>query len=328
MKEFRLDNSNQYPQLTKTCTEQLKGIAIILVVLQHLGTVKFNLPLITYAGRWGVAVFLLLSGYGLAQSYLINGIEKDYFKKRFIKIIPAYFIVTFLWICIDTFLLHKFYTWQTICLALIGFDFSRSVDATMWYITFILLWYVIFYIVFIIPINNILKVALLFVASFIFMFYSQYNFMTQVSDHFMLHSFTFPLGVCIGLYYSKMISFMKDKATISISIIGILSIFSFLITCFLLIIYPKERILFFSNILFAGGCTIFIMLLDYYGIRSKILLFIGSISYEMYLLEWAFIRKYPILSLSSNILLSIFFYLILLMLCSLLLRTLVRKLLT
>lgn len=321
-----MENIKQYPILTKACTDQLKGIAIVLVILCHLHIYNIiNFPFVKYAGAWGVAVFLLLSGYGLVQSYLINGIEKNYFRRRFNKIIPAYFIITFLWICLDVFVFHKFYTVKTIFMALVGLNFSRSIDSSMWYLTFILLWYVIFYIVFKIPINNLFKVALLLLASCIFMFHSHYdNFTTSINYQFKLHSCTFPLGVCLGLYYAKMLSVIKDKATIIISITGILSICLFLITSFLFAIYPKVIIHFFQNILFAVGCIIIFMLLDRYEIKSKILMFIGSISYEMYLFEYAFIKKYPILSISANILLSFLFFLTLLILCSLLLRTLSR----
>lgn len=51
---------------SKHTTNNLKAVAIILVILGHLG-------FINKSGAWGVGIFLLLSGYGLTQSYIKSG---------------------------------------------------------------------------------------------------------------------------------------------------------------------------------------------------------------------------------------------------------------
>jgi len=254
-----------YPLLDKTCTEQLKGIAIILVVLHHLSMLKFiNLPFLsTSGGNWGVQIFLLLSGYGLAQSYIKSGIIRNYFYKRFKKIIPAYSTVTVLWIIIDLLFLNKAYSWQTILLALIGMDFSRSVDPTMWYITFIILWYIIFYFVFKIPINNIFKLGLLIVFSYLFIFHWKYNFTSKIYFQFQHHAIAFPIGICIGLYYSKLMFIVKEKAITLLTIAGLLLFFTFFLTFHY--IGSNAYLTICSDTALSLAVIIFIMIIKFYN---------------------------------------------------------------
>lgn len=62
-----------------------KGVAIILILLSHIGN-SFRIRWLTPLGSWGVGVFLFFSGYGLASSVQKKGLE-GYWKKR---IIAAY----------------------------------------------------------------------------------------------------------------------------------------------------------------------------------------------------------------------------------------------
>lgn len=71
--------------IDKKSSKELKGIAVIFVILSHFasylnvsGLFKVLFPL----GGIGVALFLFLSGYGLTKSTLDNGIEK-YWGKEF-----------------------------------------------------------------------------------------------------------------------------------------------------------------------------------------------------------------------------------------------------
>ena len=60
--------------LSKEQTLLLKGIAILMVILGHMSY-------ITWGGAGGVTIFLILSGYGIHESFKKNGL-KNYWKKK------------------------------------------------------------------------------------------------------------------------------------------------------------------------------------------------------------------------------------------------------
>lgn len=71
---------NNTSLITKEETKLLKGIAIFFVVLSHIGNwldLRYFAPL----GGTGVALFLILSGYGLECSYQKNRLQK-FWRKR------------------------------------------------------------------------------------------------------------------------------------------------------------------------------------------------------------------------------------------------------
>lgn len=112
---------------SKHTTNNLKAVAIILVILGHLG-------FINKSGEWGVGIFLLLSGYGLTQSYIKSGII-GFFKKRLLAVILPYSIVMIIWIFVDYILGNK-YRILTIGTSILGLNFKSVIDVTMWYISF------------------------------------------------------------------------------------------------------------------------------------------------------------------------------------------------
>lgn len=118
--------------LSREYTNCLKGIAILLIIIGHIsgtmGTVIFS-PL----GGTGVALFLILSGYGINESYKKNGLHKFWKKKVFRVLLP--------------------YSFVFICLAIYNQNFSPvywtlnllGLDTAYWYIAFIIRCYIIFW---------------------------------------------------------------------------------------------------------------------------------------------------------------------------------------
>lgn len=68
-----------------------KGLAIAIVVYGHLGEF-FHIRYLTPLGGIGVAMFLILSGYGINESWKKNGYQ-DYWKKRFVSVYIPYLII-------------------------------------------------------------------------------------------------------------------------------------------------------------------------------------------------------------------------------------------
>lgn len=114
-------------------TDILKGIAILLVVVSHVGLqwTRFATPL----DGIGVAIFLALSGYGLSKSYDRFGL-KEYWRKRIIAVIVPYFIVELIMLPMN----HETPLSFLLDITLIKPQFRLG-----WYLNYLLLWYVIFW---------------------------------------------------------------------------------------------------------------------------------------------------------------------------------------
>lgn len=67
--------------MTKDQSTFLKGIAVISVIISHLICGGYELRLFTPFGGIGVALFLVLSGYGLNESYHNSGLTSFWQKK-------------------------------------------------------------------------------------------------------------------------------------------------------------------------------------------------------------------------------------------------------
>lgn len=73
-------------------TTQLKGLAIIYVILFHLWCATKNELLAVFQyGFSGVDLFMIISGFGLAYSWNKNT-SKSFYLKRFFRIYPLFFV--------------------------------------------------------------------------------------------------------------------------------------------------------------------------------------------------------------------------------------------
>lgn len=274
--------SNNY--LSYDSTNQMRGVAIILVILGHL-------DYITNAGAWGVAIFLILSGFGVTQSYMKNGLS-GFFRKRVRSILLPYSFITVIWIAVDYVIYGKTSEIYTLLLAVVGLDFKSTVDPTMWYITFLLMWYIIFYFIFKLKASNSIKLALLYVIGILFLSSAMLGIeIFMKSSGAPLYVLNFPIGVTIGLYYSKILELKNYIVGRVASILGVLSL-----TCFILLADKWENPLYYMISFngFAFATIILMSFISYYGIKSKILMFLGNISFYIYLIEGAFVFKYNV----------------------------------
>ena len=116
--------------LSKPLATAMKGVAILLVMLSHVGNDGFRLKFLIPLGAIAVAVFLVLSGYGLMESYAKNGLS-GFWRKRFLRVLLPYF----LWMVA-----------YAAFLSLNGWDLPLE-EFRYWFVEYILLWYAIFYFV-------------------------------------------------------------------------------------------------------------------------------------------------------------------------------------
>lgn len=76
--------------ISKEDTQLLKGLAILMVIVEHLGQV-LHIAALNPLGPIGVCLFLFISGYGLSYSYEKNG-RNGYLKKRVLKVYVPYLV--------------------------------------------------------------------------------------------------------------------------------------------------------------------------------------------------------------------------------------------
>lgn len=127
--------------------DELKGIAMLLVVLYHAGGVlAWNNYL---HGDLGVDIFVIASGIGLALSTHYPG-AGPFLRRRLGRIMLAYWIVlTALWVLNSHFLQHT-YTPTNLVLHYLGIHgwfgdvYAMSINDSFWFITLIISLYLLY----------------------------------------------------------------------------------------------------------------------------------------------------------------------------------------
>ncbi|MBW4083540.1 acyltransferase [Paenibacillus sp. S150] len=300
----------------KVCTSQSKGIAIIFVLISHLNEQLGGHKIFEPLGSIGVALFLFASGYGLTKSQEKGGLQ-SFFKKRITVVLVPYMFVTFLWIIVD-YLTGNTHSLKTIVLAILGFDFSRSIDPTMWYISFVLVWYTAFYICFVLTLNNIVRVMMLFTFSVVCIGVWQLNLIGSGSYEWGLHSLIFPIGAWFALFGEKFIRKYKTKSLLSLMalsiIMGILNNYIVLNSG----IYNAVNDVIGTVFIVCG-----LMLLRHSNFKSLFLELAGKYSYEIYLFEGYFLYRMNFFEIIENKGLALISYLSLVLVLSYLLKKII-----
>lgn len=127
--------------------DELKGLAILLVVLYHAGGVLVWQNLLH--GDLGVDIFVILSGVGLALSQRSEP-PVAFMRRRLIRIMPAYWVaLTIFWV-LNSSVLQKDYSGLNVVLHYLGIHgwfgdiYAMSINDSFWFITLIITLYLIF----------------------------------------------------------------------------------------------------------------------------------------------------------------------------------------
>lgn len=282
--------------LDKKMTDQLRGLAILIVVVGHLGIhiLKYRYQFFNLAD-YGVSIFFILSGFGLARSYSNKNFKiSEYLWKRMLRVMIPYCLITLLIIPMDVLFLNKSYSVLTSILTFFGINLNntaRHIDHVRWFVTLLIIWYVIFGMLWGKFKNGRFVTALFIIATGLFLF-SYYV-------HYIGYAFlSFPFGVLIGLYFEEINYGLKTvNKTLLLGIAFIL-----LVVCYLLgkkilpqlfhhfpdvgLLYANEFIYIIFTIAF------FIVGNQYLKKRSYFLSFVGKYSYEVFLIHGILMIKY------------------------------------
>lgn len=178
-------------------TNSIRGLAILMVILMH-SSCNFGLRIFTPFGGIGVALFLILSGYGLTESYKRKGLQ-FFWKSKFNKIWIPYAIV--LSVCTIWSSSFKPYVIVQYCL----------IDSPFWYISFLFYNYILFYVCHKYEFLYKYRFAIFLVFAFIL-----FAFDTRIRAEQCL---CFVTGMWISDYKKMVYKFLLNKNTVLCTII-------------------------------------------------------------------------------------------------------------
>lgn len=249
----------------------LRGIAILLVILQHISG-HLGTNIFTPMGGTGVAIFLFLSGFGLNESFKKKGFT-DFWKNRVIKVfIPYIILITILTVIYNRGGV-KNYLYDIL-----------GIKTSYWYIAFLLKQYILFYIC--TKFFCKVKLYIFVLCSIIFLF----TFPNIEAEQ----SFSFLTGVLISEYYQD-IKRMVEKRYLVVSIIFFIigTIFLGIKQLHFIRLYEGHYIYSIIQLFIKlPYALLFISIVHYLNIliSSRFLKFSGKISYELYLVHMIFLQ--------------------------------------
>lgn len=254
-------------------TEALRGIAIIMVIISHY-SLAMGIPFLGFLGGVGVALFLFLSGYGLNESYKKNGLNKYFSKKVYRVMIPYWILMITL-----ALLFWKTFNYKIFLLDIFG------IKTSYWYIGFIIRWYIIFYVSKLLP--NKYSNIVIYIYSIIVLF--------VYPEHQNLQFLSFPIGVIVSdnifsirclskkIYILSAVAFLV--LGLSLFLIYYRFLDEFLSSNYILSGFFKS----FYYLSFTFSIVLFVNLFPRLFITSYSI-FLGSISYELYLIHMQFLK--------------------------------------
>jgi len=262
-------------KLPRESTSIAKGIAILLVLCSHL-----HIP--DGTGTWGVAIFLFLSGYGVMESYLKYGLS-SYISKRFSHVYWPFILITAIVVAIDS-ITGRAVDFPNLLLSILLLTNLVKTDPSLWFIQFIIVYYLAFYAAFKAGRNTMQSCLMMFLLSLIlFVLYAN---LSKSPAFVMVQCFQFPLGVAVSIICNSKNEFVTTRNLLIITFALSIAIIS------VAFIFKKPFIIELIRINIATVVVVAITS-RIRGVVSGLLGYIGDLSFDIYLVEWLVISKYP-----------------------------------
>lgn len=251
------------------------------MLCHFMGRFGHGITWFTPLGGIGVAVFLMLSGYGLTLSWEKSG-HKAWWRKRLLSTFLPYFLLE----VIAYWPFHEF----TVQGFLLDITMIAPRYINGWYLTYLLMWYVAFYIVMRIPIRQSFRIcifAILSVASFI-AFAKSVPLRAEQSVSFLI-------GVIFaGLSQDRIKMIYKLRYGLIAMVVGV----AFLGIKQLPFIRNSGEYLYGSvELMIKVPCALGLMIIGYHilkRVRLKAFYGVGVISYELYLVHGYVLENVPV----------------------------------
>ena len=270
-------------RLDRTTTNCCKGIAAIIIMLHHISFRVSNLPVyvkpIWYIAFPIVGFFFFMSGYGLTCGLLQKkNYLQGFLSKRLLNIIVPYVIVAITWIGLEII-------WgggQTPVRA-IAEAFTIRYIQPLWFIWVIIAVYIVFYAVFNHTEINVgaywfavITIAYILISAFV-----------NPRDEMYASIIGMPLGILWAMYERKIDSYF-EIGFLRKEIVAIVAFVILFIGRLTLSVVGFDNQLFQSvlrNIITIAFIVPLIELLKKVKIQKRFLIWLGTISYEIYIIH-------------------------------------------
>ena len=285
-------------------TTVTRGIAILMVVVHHL-SLWFGTNVLTSWGGGGVAIFMILSGYGLTMSYQKSGVKRFWWK-RFVGIFIPWLVVIL--ISMQPWnLYNQEWFWK----------YLFFIDYGPWYMQYLFVWYILFFVAHCSQWTYRIRWYVIGTSALLMFLY--WGPLQQEQ------SLCFPLGMWIGEHYERV---KKIDKRIYLRLSAVAAIVAILALGAKQIPYIRSDISSWTfitlQVILKTSMAIAVIAAVPFIIKikaSRFLLFTGVISYEMYLIHgFIYERLLGVMGGEQTIWFVIFFFPVLYALCYLIYR--------
>lgn len=286
--------------------QSIRGMLAVLIVIHHFSGMieeKSMFFLFNHIGYLVVALFLFLSGYGLAYGVqnkpgYISGVKFLY--TRIPKLVIPYWVAVIIY-AVGYFASGEQITLKAILLSFVSF---KNIVGSSWYIFELIVLYIIFFLSF--KIKN-RKIALSVLFALVAVCAIGFYFSDSFSDVWYRSIFAFPLGVFYSLKKDKIESILLKRSVIR-CIVLILSLIVLLISRYACVLFDLKylQVLFdiTSSAMFA---LVAVIMLRKIKLGNKALSFLGNISFEIYLVHFLLVKLIYSLYFNGQINLLLYF---------------------
>lgn len=259
-------------------TLPLRGILALLVILGHLDTVvssqtKLLMPF--HMATPAVAVFFFMSGYGLMLSYTKKGERylNGFVTKSAIKLLIPLVITS----CLYQFALYVKGDFDLNRMIEQYVDGSETALVHSWYVYALFLFYILYYLVF----QFVKKGKCLCMFGLMTIYYMITRYCFDWDFFWWMTCMAFPMGLLYSQYEAKIKEYIKGRYWIAIPMLIGLLVVKFISGDYTLICAELPYI-------FLGPLVAVLMYKLPLPTESKILNFLGTLSFEIYLTHGAF----------------------------------------
>jgi len=270
-------------------TTVLKCLFAILVILSHLRyhiSFVYNNAILmnafNYLGHISVGGFFFISGYGLYYSFInkpnyLKGFLRNRFLTIYLRDVALIVLYSIILLCFGEF------DWK---LFIKSFFIGGTVIIYGWYIQAIIVFYICFWLIFILKIKNEIKILIFTAFAFI---YIALCMILNLGWYWYQSILCLPLGMLWCNYYNNISRIVKFLGNYFVNIVVFLTVIAAVVLSVYFDFSPITNLLFVTAV-----STILVLSLINSGIIKFIIvrpiIFIGSLSFEIYALHGAFIK--------------------------------------
>lgn len=277
---------NELTVLNRTHTLISRGLAGVCIMTQHI-TNDLGTSIFTMLGGTGVAIFLILSGFGLNESFKKHGLEK-YWKKRILSVFLVYALF-------ELFMLPIRKDWNGIIPFLLDIT---CIKTKAWFLHYLLILYVCYWLINRFTHKREIKVVCWVIIAVLTLIFG--------SDLEREQAISFALGILMSEEKEKIIICLEKRNTM-IMVTGLSFTVSFVFLflkhmAFIRSLFgtvPYALIQIGIKVPLAIGITMLICMLPNFFISAPFRL-LGKISFELYLVHLVLLRFFNVLTMTSS----------------------------